>query len=65
MRDLTGRIERLEKRVSASNEELIVLTVPYSERPEVEQGRALEKVGLTLKEASGRQVLFLTSYAQA
>ena len=63
MRDLSGRVERLEKRITRPEDGLLVLTVPYSNDPEAEQQRVLEEKGLTPSDLLGRQVVFLTSFA--
>ena len=63
MRDLTGRVERLEKRVTHANSGLLILMVPYSSDPEAAERKVLEENGLTPSDLGGRQVLFITSYA--
>lgn len=63
MRDLSGRVERLEKRITRPEDGWLVLTVPYSDDPEAEQQRALEERGLRPSDLLGRQVVFITSFA--
>jgi len=56
MRDVTGRIDRLEKRVTRANSGWLILTVPYSAAPAAQQ-KVLEKNGLTPSDLAGRNVL--------
>ena len=64
MRDLTGRVERLERKVTSSEDGIIVVQVPYRPelRDEVNQKQALEQRGLTPSDIGSRTVVFLTSY---
>jgi hypothetical protein len=64
MRDLNGRVDRLEKRLgTGSDNEMIIVTVPHSDNPAAAQKRALEAKGYTETDIAGRDVLFITSYA--
>ena len=63
MRDLTGRVERLERKVVASEDEVIVLELPYSDQSAEAEQRLLEQRGLTPSDIGGRTAVFLTSYA--
>lgn len=63
MRDLIGRVERLEKRVSVNDAEVLVLTIPYSQDMEADQAWALRQTGLTEQELQRRTVVFLVSHA--
>ena len=66
MRDLSGRIDRLEKRLGgATDAEMIVLTVPYTDDPAAAQKRAMEERGYTEKDIAGREVLFITNFASS
>ena len=64
MRDLSGRVERLERRLSARDDELIVLDMPYGDGIDVEaaQQRVLEERGLTPSDIGNRLVVWITNY---
>jgi hypothetical protein len=65
MRDLNGRVDRLEKRIGAAQDDgLIVLTIPYDVDPNIAQKRALEEKGYTERDISGCEVVFITSYVR-
>jgi len=65
MRDLNGRVDRLEKRITAGQDgELIVLSIPYGEDPEKAQKRALEEKGYTTRDLAGRHAIFITDYSK-
>ena len=65
MRDLSGRVERLERKITDAEDGIIVVEVPY--KPEIgdEAARqfALEQRGLTPADIGSRTVVFLTNYS--
>lgn len=65
MRDLNGRVERLERRIAPPEGGMIILTVPYGEDAAQAQEKALEAHGLRPSDIGGRQVVFVTSFANA
>jgi len=65
MNNLSGRVDRLERRISGAGDGMIVLTIPYGEDPAQAQARALEAKGLRPSDVGDRLVLFVTSFASA
>jgi len=64
MRDLSGRVDRIERKLSARDDELIVLDMPYGDGIDVEaaQQRVLEERGLAPSDIGNRLVVWITNY---